>query len=345
MKFTKWCCVLLLCACLCAPARALMVEGREIEDIYAYILQVLKEQEQAEATYQEKVKQGVEYRGNRPYGFNALRHLTMDDLIYGAVQGGLTAVRELGPDATPSQLAAKAEANIQTVMEMFPMLANNFLAGEALLKRMKGSNRRDYMQMFLLRRCKPGIASDSLFSLYWQEELRRNRSQYISTLGGILDSPNAEPEAVALALPLYVEAADAAYEEAFARDAGARKLREADPALTPDAVFADPALMSQLENPTALHERTEGLAAVRERLVAQSEPTMQRSKELVETAKGLLAAFDARHPAVAGMKVKEQPKPLAPSTEGEGEAEGEAPLPEESPESDVPKIGIPTLKF
>lgn len=324
-------------------AGALNVNGKDVEDIYAYILQMLEEQKKAEEVYEEKARMGLEYRGNKPYAFNALRHLSMDDIIYGAIQGGLTAVREMGPNATPEQVSARAEANIALVLDMLPVLANNFVVGEKLLHRMRAGGRGDFMQRFLLRRCKPGIAGDSLFALYWREELIRNRTLYIAALGDILDNPMAEADIATLALELYADVVEARYQDSFQRDSGAKRLMESQPGLTPAAIMGDPALVAQLEDAEKIARANKDLSVARRRIAEQLDPAMQRSAEIVEQATAVLAALDERHPHIAAMSAPtEGPSEPAPAMDAVPMDESTS-APEEAPA--IPRLGIPTLSF
>lgn len=341
--------VVLLLAWLTFPSlgHALIIDGKEVEDIYAYIVKTLDEEAKLQEEYQTQVERNPAYAGYRPYTYSSLRHLSTEDLVYGAVQGGMTARRELGPDAAVEEVAARAEANINRVMELFPMLAKDFNTGEVLLKRMVGTGRLDYFQLYLLKRSRPGFANDSLFSAFWREEVQRNAAAYRKVLEDICDSAFSQTQALEYAIPFYAQIVEQQFRAAFERDAGVvAMIAEGIPNLTPHTALTDPALRARLANSAALQSRTRELVFARKRFEAQLDPNMTRAPHILAMVKELLDKFDQENPSVREYaeemadKLPVAPIPLTSMPE---------PEPEESPESDaskpdVPKIGIPTLQ-
>lgn len=341
--------IALLLAAQTSPlsGHALIIDGKEVEDIYAYIVKTLDEEAQLQEEYQTQVERNPAYAGYRPYTYSSLRHLSTEDLVYGAMQGGMTARRELGPEAASAEVAARAEANINRVMELFPMLAKDFNTGEVLLKRMVGTGRLDYFQLYLLKRSRPGHANDSLFAAFWREEVQRNQVAYRKVLEEICDSAFSQTESLQYAIPFYAEIVEQEYRAAFERDAGVTAmLAEGIPNLTPHAVLSDPALRARLANAAALESKTRELVFARKRFEAQLDPNMARAPHIVAMVEDFLDKFDKENPSVREYaeqmadKLPVAPIPLTAMPE---------PEPEESPESeaskpDVPKIGIPTLQ-
>jgi hypothetical protein len=330
-----------------SQVHALFINGREVEDVYEYILDNLAEDARIQEEYRLQVERDPNFRGIRPYTFSSLSHLSVEDLVYGAAQGGLAAVRDAGPNATREEVIAQCEANIQRIMELFPMLTKDFTAANVLLQRMIVPARKDYMQEFLLKRCRPGRANESLFTLFWQEELQRNHQGYVRALSAICDDIYTTAEPLQLALELYVQVSEDDYLAAFNKDAGIAALRaQGHEELTPVRALSDESLQSQMANPDDLLRQTRKLVPVRKRLLAQLDPTMQRDDALKEFATRLLAAFDEAHPTVEKMQ-DEEPEPAAPPAmpfvEGEMASPEEAPADTETP-TGFPKIGIPTLK-
>lgn len=328
-------------------AHALFINGREIEDVYEYILDTLEEDARIQEEYRLQVERDPNFRGIRPYTFSSLSHLSVEDLVYGAAQGGLAAVRDAGPNATREEIIAQCEANIQRIMELFPMLTKDFTAADVLLQRMMVPARKDYMQEFLLKRSRPGLANESLFTLFWQDELRRNHQPYLRSLATICDDIYTTTDSLKLALELYLQATEDDYQAAFEKDAGIAALRaQGLDDLTPRRALEDDALRSQMADPDDLLRQTRKLVPVRKRILAQLDPAMQREDAVKDFATKLLADFDAAHPTVQQMQEEEpepMPAPPLPMLEGEAPAPEEAPADTETP-SGFPKIGIPTLK-
>jgi len=335
----------LLVLCLSLPAHALIIDGKEVEDVYAYIIKMLDEEAKLQEDYRIELGQNPAFPGYRPYPYSPLRHLTTEDLIYGALQGGLTAVRELGPNAAPELVAAQAEANISRVMEMFPMLSKDFTTGSLLLKRMIGSGRMDHFQLYLLKRIRPGYANDSLFASFWREELKRNRSALIETLGQICDSAFADPVALEYALPMYVQTVMEAYWEKYQSDPDvARLLATGHEGLKPHELLASPELRVEVKRIDALEKRTQELGMARTRLENQLDPNLNRPGRIRELAQELLEEFTLKHPTVKNMpSAGIMPAPL-PVTDSTPDAAPAAEEEDDSAAPAAPRIGIPTLK-
>ena len=328
-------CVLLGAA---MPAKALIVDGKEVEDIYEYILKQLQEDAAKQEEYRKQLERDPNFRGYRPYTYSLLSHLSTEDLLYGATQGGLAAIREAGPNAPAEQVAAMAEANIQRVMELFPMLTGDLVAGETLLKKMTIAGRKDHMQLFILKRCVPGYANDSLFAAYMQDEVQRNRTAFVNALDLICQDVFADTPVLLLALELYAKANEEDYVKDFERDAGYAALRaQGIEGLTPKLALETPEYHAMLANPDRFKDT---LAEVRKRIAQQLDPALQRAEPVVELATRLLAVFDAAHPAIAA-EAEATPGSAAPAMP---EQSPDAPdVPGTEPPANVPKIGIPTL--
>jgi len=203
MRFGVATICIFLAVLMALPASALVVDGKEIRDIYGYIIRVLEDDEKVQEQYREQAARNPSYRGYRPYTYSSLRHLTTEDLLYGALQGCFLALR-INRGAPPEVMDAKTEANINVVMELFPMLARDFTAGEQLLGYMTGRGGDEYFRLYLLRRCEPGYARDSLFARFWQDCIKRHEKQYLETLEFLADFSSTDPRAADLAVqPLF----------------------------------------------------------------------------------------------------------------------------------------------
>lgn len=327
-------------------AHALIIDGKEVEDVYAYIIKMLDEEAKLQEQYRIELDQNPAFSGYRPYTYSTLRHLSTEDLIYGALQGGLTAVRELGPNAAPELVAARAEANISRIMEMFPMLSKDFTTGTLLLQRMIGSGRMDHFQLYLLKRIRPGFANDSLFASFWREELKRNRSALLETLGQICDSAFADPAALEYALPIYAHTVEEAYWEKYHEDPDvARLIATGHEGLKPHELLASPELRSEVKRIDALEKRTRELGLTRTRLVNQLDPNMNRPECIRTLAQGLLETFDAKHPTVKDAPLTGiMPAPLPASEPASEPAPAAVEEKDDSAAPAAPRIGIPTLK-
>lgn len=339
--------VALACLALTPPfsAHALIIDGKEVEDVYAYIIKMLDEEAKLQEEYRIELDQNPAFSGYRPYTYSTLRHLSTEDLIYGALQGGLTAVRELGPNAAPELVAAQAEANISRVMEMFPMLSKDFTTGALLLKRMIGTGRMDHFQLYLLRRIRPGYANDSLFASFWREELKRNRSALVETLGQICDSAFADPAALEYALPIYAQTVEEIYWEKYHADPDvARLLSTGHEGLLPHELLASPELRAEVKRIDALEKRTQELGMTRARLANQLDPNLNRPARIREVAQGLLDEFDAKHPTVKHVPSAGVIPAPPPVTESTPDAPPAAEEETDSATPAAPRIGIPTLK-
>jgi hypothetical protein len=333
----RWALVACMLLGAALPARALIVDGKEVEDIYEYILEKLQEDAAKQEDFRKQLERDPNFRGYRPYTYSLLSHLSTEDLLYGATQGGLAAIREVGPNAPAERVAAVAEANIQRVMELFPMLTGDLVAGETLLKKMTIAGRKDYMQPFILKRCVPGYANDSLFAAYMQDEVRRNRTAFVNALALICDDAFTETPVLLLALELYANAVEQDYVIDFEKDVGYAALRaQGIEGLTPKLALETPEYHAMLAAPDRFKDN---LAKVRACLAKQLDPALQREVPVVELATRLLAEFDAAHPGIAA-EAETTPGSAAP------------PMPEQSPDApDVPgteppatpRIGIPTL--
>jgi hypothetical protein len=328
-------------------ASALMIGGKEVEDVYEYILKTLEEDARVQEEYRKQTERNPSFRGIRPYTYSTLSHLSVEDLLYGAVQGGLSAVRDAGPNASRSLVVAACEANIQRIMELIPMLSKDFTTGQTLLQRMIVSGRKDYVQEFLLKRSRPGYANDSLFAAFWRDEIERNHDAYIAALDTICNDLYSGTEPLLLALRLYIETLEEEGRTAFESDSGiAPLLGQADTNVTLARAVADENLSGQMADPGLLQRHMRKLAPLRKSLENQLDPALQREEEVKVFAEQQLALLDAAFPAVREMQATEPAPNAAPLP---APAEGEMAAPPEEPEesttpSGFPKIGIPTLK-
>jgi len=328
---------------------ALRIDGREVEDVYAYILEKLEEDARIQEEYRKQAERNPAFRGIRPYTYSSLSHLSIEDLLYGAMQGGLVGARKAGPNAARSVSTALSEANIHRIMELVPMLSKDFTTGGILLQRMVVAGKKDYLQEYLLKRTRPGYASDSLFALFWRDELKRNHASYINALDLICNDIYSTSEPLEYAMRFYRDTLEEDFLAAFLADAGiAALVSQGKTDLKPALALADEGLRAQMENPGVLDKGMRSLIPLRKALKMQLDPAMQREAAVVQTATELLAELDAAYPALASLEEQASatPPPIVPPMmegEGEGASAPEAPAEEATP-SGFPKIGIPTLK-
>lgn len=342
--------VLMLLGSLAAPVSfALRIDGREVEDVYAYILEKLDEDARIQDDYRKQAERNPAFRGIRPYTYSSLSHLSIEDLLYGAMQGGLVGARKAGPNAARAVSTALSEANIHRIMELVPMLSKDFTTGGILLQRMVVAGKKDYLQEYLLKRTRPGYASNSLFALFWRDELKRNHTSYINALDTICNDIYSTSEPLLYAMRFYRDTLEEDFLAAFLADTGIAALTsQGQTGLTPAVALADEGLRAQMENPGLLDKGMRSLVPLRKALKIQVDPAMQREAVVVERATELLAALDATYPALAALEEQASatPQPIAPPImegEGEGGSAPEAPADNATP-SGFPKIGIPTLK-
>ncbi|MFM1918693.1 MAG: hypothetical protein RLZZ303_327, partial [Candidatus Hydrogenedentota bacterium] len=185
----------------------------------------------------------------------------------------------------------------------------------------------------------------SLFASFWREELKRNRSALIETLGQICDSSFTDPAALEYALPMYVQTIEEAYWEQYQADPDVTRLLAAGhEGLQPHELLASPELRAEVKRIDALEKRTQELGMTRTRIENQLDLNLNRPAHIRELAQGLLDDFDAKYPAVKNApSVGIMPAPL-PVTESNPEAPPVADEEGNSAAPAAPRIGIPTLK-
>ncbi|MBI1320927.1 MAG: hypothetical protein GC168_18530 [Candidatus Hydrogenedens sp.] len=321
-----------------SAAHALVINGKEVQDLFGYIVQILKEDAKVQQEFRAQVARNPSYRGYRPHTYSALRHLSTEDLLYGAAQGAYTAIRQ-NRGATEEVIGAKAEANIGMIMEMFPMLALDFSAGEELIGKMQGDGKKDYFQIYLLRRAIPGITAPSLFSEYWQESIQRHWPAFRKAVIFLLENYSTSPEAASLAMRILDETAEQDFLRWLEREPGVaawRKEHPDAPALADMEDYAE--VLAAAQDQDTMKARLKTLGEARAMLLRQTEDVLQRPTELREQARERVARLDSAYPGLTDTPIapKATPAPGIPGPPRDDNAPLQAPQ---------PVIGIPTLGF
>jgi len=327
-----------LCCFQGIDAQALVIDGQEVQDLYGYILRVLEEDARVQAEFREQALSNPTYRGYRPHTFSSLRHMTTEDVLYGAAQGAYMAIR-YNRDGSPEVVAAKAEANIGVVMELFPMLVRDFETGGKLVALMQGKGTQDYFQIYLLKRAIPGITSPSLFSEYWQEAIQQHWPAFVKAIEFLLENYSTSPEAAALAIRIYETIAEQEFLDWLEQEPGVREwmAKQPEPRDLRDAAAKTEAIAA-VKNKGALNARLKALSKSRQLIARQTEDDLNRLSELRQTARDTVARIDAAYPMLLELEA-EPNRPRAPTIPGPPRDDN-API-----TSTQPTLGIPTLGF
>jgi len=327
-----------LCCFSGGHARALVIDGQEVQDLYGYILRILEEDARVQAEFREQALRNPTYRGYRPHTYSSLRHMTTEDILYGAAQGAYMAIR-YNRDGDAGVIAAKAEANIGVVMELFPMLARDFEAGAKLVELMQGKGTQDYFQIYLLKRAIPGLTSPSLFSEYWQEAIQQHRPAFNKAIVFLLENYATAPDAAALAMRIQEFQAEKEFLDWLQQEAGVREWMAKQPEpkdLRDTAVRAE--ALAAVKNRNALDSRLRALFESRQLIARQTDEVLSRTAELKQAALDTVARIDAAYPMLASLEqLPDRSKgPMIPGP----------PRDENAPiTSTQPTLGIPTLGF
>jgi hypothetical protein len=181
------------------PASALIINGEEIEDLWGYVNEVLDQEQQQWEARQEQAKHNPAFTLERHYDYTALRLLKEEELVRAALQGGYEARRD-NQDKPPAVVNLLEEANINRVLEYFPLLVRDTNSSDPLLIVLQGGAGHKAGQQFLLRRAVPGYANRSAFTDYWQDELLRRDDSFTKILTEVIESNNTEDDLRALAM-------------------------------------------------------------------------------------------------------------------------------------------------
>ena len=331
----------MLAMCLLAPisANALVIDGKTVEDLYGYILDILEEDKRVQEEYEVQALRNPTYRGYKPYTYSSLRHMTTEDLIYGAMQGAFAAVRQ-NQGEPQSVVEAQAEANIGLVMELFPMLARDFEVGEQLISRLSGSGSFDHFQMYLLRRAIPGTANPSLFSDFWQESIRRHRTAFDKVMVFLLEGRSTDPRALMLAMEITVREHEYRVARSLERDEGLRAWIQANqPGTSAAEITPDAAIMAAMTDPGPYLRALSNLDTFRKLLSKQIEPGMERPEYVQNAARKALDSFEQNYPLLGTVEQDGGPAP-APASAPDAPAQATEP---DGKKQEPPRIGIPTF--
>lgn len=194
--------VITVALCMGGTAHALIINGKEIDDLWEYVHQVLADDQAAWEARQEQARLNPSFELARHYDYTALRLLSETELVRAAIQGSFAARREF-EGADPQVIALNEEANINFVLEYFPLLVRDTSSSDPLFTVLEGGSGLGAGQHFLLKRAVPGMANQSTFTDYWQEEVLRRNADFNRIVKYLCESTSVDGSVRALALEIY----------------------------------------------------------------------------------------------------------------------------------------------
>ncbi len=114
--------------------------------------------------------------GNRVFIFDRIRMLDAPFLLL-AARSSIHRTRYESRGATEAAISRKFIQNFDLCLQYYPLLADSDEDLEAILNAIRHLRGNKYFRTYLIRRCVPGLASDSLFALYLQENLAPRRRE------------------------------------------------------------------------------------------------------------------------------------------------------------------------
>jgi Arc/MetJ family transcription regulator len=275
-------------AAMFAQPPAADAQPQIITNYWRYVSNIL-DREEAKANVPPPTARSLRYPPTREFPFDALRDLTAKDLVRAAKEG-LQQARQSNQGQPPDVVARAAEANMQRALEYFPVLAENDQALDLLLGPIAAEKDDPLLRIFLIRRCAPGLAPPSLFSLYFQDTVARNQGQVkdllTQTVGRMTELAEVKLPAMD-ALYAYLEIG---YQRVFEKDVALKEFAQAQgmpitPALlnAPGAPAASPETQASL---TACERQSqEFIVLMRKQLEddkTQSPDLQRRAREFLE---------------------------------------------------------------
>ncbi len=171
-----------------------------ITNYWRHVNAILK----AEEARQQPPAQTSNVRYPRPlnFPFDSLKHLRAKDL-YRAAKEGIRYARRMNRDKPAEEVDRLVQANIQTALEYYPMLAETDEDVYRLFYVIADLREDEVFRRFILERSVPGMVPESLFNTYLQDGVRWESKKIREILGAVLDAPSESVELTGLVMQVY----------------------------------------------------------------------------------------------------------------------------------------------
>lgn len=157
-----------------APPTMRSPQQRIITNYWRHLNDILSAE--AAKSPRDERRMNVRHPPPRGFPFDALQHLTCPDLLRAATEG-IREARRGGAGKSPEEIDLQVAVNVATALEYYPLLAAYEEDLIPLFHLIENVATDPVMRIFLIRRCVAGFAPPSLFSLYLQDGVQRNRQE------------------------------------------------------------------------------------------------------------------------------------------------------------------------
>ncbi|HEX73484.1 MAG TPA: hypothetical protein ENN65_09240 [Candidatus Hydrogenedentes bacterium] len=277
-----------------APATMRSPQHRIITNYWRHLNDILSAE--AAKPPRDERRMNVRYPPPRSFPFDALQHLTCRDLLRAAHEG-IREARRGDARRSSEEIDLQVAVNVATALEYYPLLAAYEEDLIPLFHHIENVATDPVMRVFLIRRCVAGVAPQSLFSLYLQEGVQRNRQECRRFLLKLATDPLENPAVQIAAMEVCYEFLHEEFCEALAKDVAAIEWAAArNVPVTPLILKAEdapnPASITQVGLDRVGSYMQDFAAA----LVRLLDPSANRPPEVHEAVRALARRMDQEFP-------------------------------------------------
>ncbi len=202
-----------------AAARRPWEQQEIITDYWRHINEILA----SEAARRERYDRAPtgKYPPPRSFAFDNFQHLKSSDLLR-AVNEGIREARKAGQNKPPAEVDHQVKVNVNLTFEYYPMLVSSDADFKSLLYPIQDMGADPMYRVFLIERAAPGVVERSLFSDYFQDNVRQERPELKRLLIKVCGDPIERADVQLAALDAYHALLLDEYSEAMNKDLSIR---------------------------------------------------------------------------------------------------------------------------